>query len=79
MISVVVCSVNKLARAGFAEQLGRTIGTDYELILIENDVERLPITAAYNQAAGKARYPLLCFVHEDVTFHTASWLNTWRK
>lgn len=73
MISVVVCSVNRLARAAFAEQLERTIGTDYELILIENDVEKLSITAAYNQAAMAAKYPLLCFVHEDVTFHTSGW------
>jgi GT2 family glycosyltransferase len=73
MISVVVCSVNKLARAAFAEQLGRTIGTDYELIVIENDVEKLSISAAYNRGALAAKHPFLCFVHEDVTFHTPGW------
>jgi GT2 family glycosyltransferase len=73
MISVVVCSVNKPGRAAFAEQLQRTIGTVYELILVENDIKKLPIAAAYNQAAMTARYPYLCFVHEDVTFHTPGW------
>ena len=73
MISVVVCSINKRERAAFAAALGQTIGTAYELILVENDIQKLPIAAAYNQAAMTARYPYLCFVHEDVTFHTPGW------
>ena len=73
MISIVVCSVNKEGRALFAEELERTIGVEHELIMIANDVEKLSICTAYNKGAAAAKYPFLCFIHEDVTFHTIDW------
>jgi glycosyltransferase involved in cell wall biosynthesis len=73
MISVIVCSVNKDSRPAFAEQVRQTIGAPYELIIVENDLDKLSICAAYNKGASAAKYPFLCFVHEDVTFHTPGW------
>jgi len=73
MISIVVCSINKEGRTSFAKQLELTIGVEHELIMVPNDVEKLSICAAYNKGAAAAKYPNLCFIHEDVTFHTASW------
>jgi hypothetical protein len=73
MISVIVCSVDNNRRSVFAEQLKQTIGIAHELIIIENDLEKLSISAAYNKGAALAAHPFLCFVHEDVTFHTDGW------
>lgn len=73
MISIIVCSINKDARASFSERLEKTIGVEHELILIPNDIENLSICAAYNKGARAAKHPFLCFVHEDVTFHTPNW------
>ena len=73
MISIIVCSINKEGRALFSEQLERTIGVEHELIMIANDVEKLSICAAYNKGAAAAKYPFLCFLHEDLSFHTDGW------
>jgi len=73
MISIIVCSVNKAGRPAFAEHIRQTAGTPYELIVVENDIDKLSICAAYNKGAAASKYPFLCFVHEDVTFHTPGW------
>lgn len=76
MISVVICSVNK----DFARQVKRnieeTIGVDWELILIDNLELKRGITHVYNLGASRARFGILCFVHEDVLFNTPDWGKT---
>lgn len=76
MISVIICSVNK----DFARQVKRnieeTIGVDWELILIDNLELKKGITHVYNLGASRARFGILCFVHEDVLFSTPDWGRT---
>lgn len=74
MISIIVCSVNPALRAFLSENIKQTIGiADFELIIIENEVEKHSITKAYNIGAAKAKYPYLCFCHEDVRFLSHNW------
>lgn len=74
MISIVVCSVKSALRTALSENIRQTIGiTDVEIIIIENEVEKHSITKAYNIGAAKAKYPYLCFCHEDILFHTPDW------
>ena len=73
LISVIVCSVNEALFEDFSISLDKTIGVSYELIRIDNNVEKLSITKAYNCGAQKAKFEFLVFVHEDVIFHTMEW------
>lgn len=73
MISVIVCSLHENLFYRFTESLAKTIGIEYELIRIENHIEKLPIAKAYNKGANKASNDFLVFVHEDVVFHSQDW------
>lgn len=74
MISIIICSIRKELRAQVKENISATIGLeDYEVIVIENEITNYPIAKAYNIAAKQAKYPFLCFVHEDILFHTNNW------
>lgn len=73
MISIIV----SYRDADYLDQLSKnikeTIGTEYEIIPIENNNAKYSICEAYNIGGSKSRFPYLCFVHEDVVFHTIDW------
>lgn len=75
MISVVVCSIN----AGLASQLenniSHTIGVPFEIIILNNNVEKQSINYIYNKGAGMAKFNTVCFLHEDIIIHTPDWGN----
>jgi GT2 family glycosyltransferase len=73
MISLVVCSVNETLFNAFEASVKDTIGTEYEIIRIDNRGSEMGIAAAYNKGAAAAKYAHLVFVHEDVIFHTQGW------
>lgn len=73
MISVVICSVNKRLREEVSANIAETIGTEYEIIAIDNSLNPRGICAVYNQGGLRANYDYLCFVHEDVLFRTKNW------
>ena len=73
MISVIVCSVNKTQFYKLSENILNTIGIEYELICIDNSNDKFSIAQAYNKGAEQAKFPYLCFVHEDVLFKTLEW------
>ncbi len=73
MISVVICSINKILAAQVQQNIAETIGVVWEPIIIDNTIHPKSITAVYNQGAAIAKYEVLCFVHEDVLFTTKNW------
>ncbi len=73
MFSIIVCSINSERLEALKQNLAQTIGVPYEVIAIDNLVERYSLCRAYNVGASKAQYPYLCFAHEDIAFHTNSW------
>lgn len=75
MISIIVCSVNPAKLAELKGNIKRTIGTgvEYEIIAVDNRRESRPITVVYNEAASKATYPYLLFIHEDAGFEQENW------
>ena len=73
MISVIICSVNPIQLQNISKNIAETIGLPYELIEIDNTNSKKGICNVYNDAAAKAKYNYLCFVHDDVKFHTMSW------
>jgi Glycosyltransferase like family len=73
MLSVIICSVNTAALEKAKKNITATAGIEVELICIDNSSGQYGICEAYNKGAAAARYPYLCFVHEDVQFETYNW------
>lgn len=76
MISLVICSINPLLLENIKKNISRTIGIEHEFIVHDNRGTNFGICKVYNQCALKAKYPYLCFVHEDVKFDTDNWGKT---
>ncbi len=72
MISIVVCSRDKRLLDELSENIKNSIGCDFEFIGIDNSLRR-GITKVYNEGLKKAKFPYICFIHEDVRFLTDSW------
>ena len=70
MISVVICSINKILAEQVSKNIHDTIGVPFELIVIDNNLLKKGIAHVYNLGAGRAKYDVICFVHEDVLFQT---------
>jgi len=74
LITIVVCSINSELFDALKGSIEKTIGLpDYELIRIDNNVEKLSIAKAYNKGLSQAKNEIVVFVHEDVVFHTQNW------
>ncbi|MGW1455072.1 glycosyltransferase [Salegentibacter agarivorans] len=74
MLSIIVCSIRENFFLQVSQSLQQTIGDyTYEIIKINNLVEKLSLTEAYNKGIKKSKFPILVFVHEDVLFHTHNW------
>lgn len=73
MISIIICSRSPEQLAEAEAQLASTVGCDYEVIAFDNRTHGYGICKVYNLCAEKAKYPYLCFVHEDVRLHTPDW------
>jgi Glycosyltransferase like family len=73
MISIIICSVDPVSLANIKKNIEQTVGVPYEIIVIGNSANRYGICQAYNEGGAQARFPLLCFMHEDIAFETAGW------
>jgi GT2 family glycosyltransferase len=73
MLSIIVCSRNKKLPKEFIENIIKTVGVDYEIIAIDNSENKHSIFSAYNAGFAQSKNPYLCFVHEDVIFHSSNW------
>jgi hypothetical protein len=72
LISVIVSSYKPEDFLTFSLSLAETIGVPFELIRIDNP-NKYSLSEAYNQGAEQAKFEILVFVHEDVTFVTECW------
>jgi hypothetical protein len=72
MISIIVCIKDRARAAKMENSLAETTNIAYEVISYVNDNNE-GLCKVYNDCAAKARYPYLCFVHDDIVFHTMDW------
>lgn len=74
MISIIVCSKNIKMLSTLKNNISETIGNiQYELITINNSDNKYSIFQAYNEGVRKAKYDILCFMHEDIIFRNNDW------
>ena len=73
MISCIICSRQPDIPAELKENIASTIGCEYELVGIDNSKNEYSIFSAYNEGVRRAKGEILCFMHEDVFFHSNEW------
>lgn len=73
MISIVVCSVSERQFLDFEQNVKATIGVEFEIIRVDNSSNKYSICAAYNLGGSKAKFPIICFSHEDIILKTPDW------
>lgn len=73
MLSIIICSRQKDITQSLKNNIKETIGVDYELIVIDNSTNKFSIFTAYNEGISRAKGEILCFMHEDILFHTLEW------
>jgi hypothetical protein len=71
LISVIIISDRPEYFGAIEKNIAFTIGVPFQLIHVKDS--RSGICFGYNRGAGKAKYDVLCFVHDDVLFHTEDW------
>jgi len=76
MISVIICSADNVMLNAVTKKINETIGVPHEIIAFKNKHGKYGICELYNKGVKKAKYPMLCFMHEDVIIHTMDWGNT---
>ncbi len=72
MISIIICSINEHLRNNIIKNIAATIGVEHELLIVNNSINK-GICKVYNDTLVVTKYNLVCFVHEDVIFHTNNW------
>ena len=73
MISVIICARTSTLSPAFVENITSTIGVPFEIISIDNSENKYSIFSAYNEGYAKSKYPYLCFIHDDILFHSSDW------
>lgn len=75
MISCIICSRHADISKELNENIASTIGCEYELIIIDNSYNQYSIFSAYNEGVTRSKGDILCFMHEDILYHTQNWGN----
>lgn len=76
MISIVICSKDTKISPSLEKNIAETIGhVNYEIIHIDNHKNMYSIFEAYNVGIERAKYPIICFMHEDIFFESNNWGN----
>lgn len=73
MLSIIICSTRPTTDEELVRNIAATIGVAYEIVHIDNSQNTYNIFQAYNYGVEQAKGDLLCFMHEDVLFHTQGW------
>ena len=73
MISLIICSRQPDIPQELKDNIAETIGVEYELVVIDNSKNQYSIFQAYNEGVRRAMFPYLCFMHEDILYHTQDW------
>lgn len=72
MISIIISTHNTTFFQQVSQSIDETIGVEYEIIAIENHMQ-YSLCEAYNLGIKKAKFPYLCFLHEDIVFISNDW------
>lgn len=57
----------------FLASVEETIGSDYELVVVDNSENRYDIFSAYNYGVAQSKGDILLFAHEDLVMRSHGW------
>lgn len=72
MISIIISTYKPDNFKAVSKSIAETIGTEYEIIGIENHLQ-YSICEAYNKGCIEAKFPYICFMHDDIVFYSQGW------
>ena len=73
MISLITCSRSHDISQTLRENISETIGSEYELIVVDNNDNHHSIFSSYNEGVNLAKGDILCFMHDDILYRTPNW------
>lgn len=73
MISFIICSINPDGYHQFERNITQTCGVPFELLKHDNRESKWGLCKVYNHYSKIAKYDIICYIHEDVLFHTENW------
>lgn len=73
MLSIIICSRTPTISNDLSENIKKTLGCEYELIVIDNSQNKYSIFEAYSLGIERSTNDYLCFIHDDVLLHTMNW------
>lgn len=73
LISIIICSRHTQLSPTLTDNIKNTVGTDYEIVVINNSDNKYNIFQAYNEGVRRASGDILCFMHDDILFKTNNW------
>ena len=76
MISFIVSSTCEARAEALRSNIDSHLGMPFEFIAIENRQHPRSIAQVYNKGASAAQGQVLCFLHEDIAFHSSGWGQT---
>jgi len=79
MLYLIICSRTSDISSELKENINATIGCDYGLVVIDNSNNDYSIFSAYNEGVRRSKGDVLCFMHDDILFHTVGWGNLVNK
>lgn len=73
MISIIIASANPQLLLQIKLNIEETVGVPYEIIAFENSSGAKGMCEMYNEGIDKAKYDILCFMHEDLALKNIGW------
>ena len=73
MISLIICSRSKEISQTLWHNVEATVGIDHEWVIVDNSTRQYNIFQAYNEGVRRATGDILCFMHDDILYHTDGW------
>ncbi len=73
MITVIISSAQQPLLNDVIVNIKNTIGVEHEIITFENSEGLKGICELYNIGAKRAKYDILCYMHEDISIKTQDW------
>lgn len=73
MLSLIICSREPNISNELENNISQTIGCEYELIVIDNSKRKYNIFKAYNEGVSRAKGDIICFMHDDIIYHSNNW------
>ena len=73
MISIITCSTNIEFYDLLEKSIKLTCKFNFEIIKMDNSIEKLSLSKAYNKGVKKSKFPYLVFIHEDIEFINLGW------